>query len=858
MSDKTQFWTRDWFVGLALTLIFLVALGSAALDGLERQAYDLGVRMASGEPSQQVSVIAIDDRSIENIGRWPWSRTILAEMTERLAAAGARVIGNTILLLEPQRDPGLVTINDLLSFARQSSLGALPQELDPTLRSDITTMLSRLARSEDELNTDRRLAGAMERSGNVIMGMPFAIGQPQGRPDAALPDYIAANALHQITDVDGAYDAGLLPFPTRDLTPPIEILGSRAMGIGHLNDRLDVDGAVRSVPLVLQHYDEFYPSLALLSAAFSLNLGIEDIELRLGEGVRVGQLTIRTDPYLRMYPFFYPDRNGEPAFSVDSFHDVVTGAIPISKYKGKVVLIGATATGVGASRPTPINEAMAPVLILAHTISSILEEDFFTIPGWSTIAEFSAILLIALYLTLLLPRLKAGPAAAVTALLTMLLIATELGLIVSQSIWLQLISATTLLLAGHILLTTKRYLLTERNKERVEADSAETNRMLGLAFQGQGQLDMAFDKFRKCPVDDQILDALYNLALDYERKRQFNKAGSVYRYISDHNPEFRDVKSRLNRSDQLENTVMLGGGGAGPTASLIGADGTVEKPMLGRYEVEKELGKGAMGVVYLGKDPKINRVVAIKTMALSQEFEPDELADVKERFFREAETAGRLNHPMIVSIFDAGEEQDLAYIAMEFLEGKDLTVFTKANNLLPPMRVFDIVMKVAMALDYAHQQNVVHRDIKPANIMYQVENAKLKITDFGIARITDSSKTKTGMVLGTPSYMSPEQLAGKKVDGRSDLFSLGVMLYQMLTGQLPFQGDSMAALMFKIANEQHPDPLSIRPELPPCLRQVVDKALAKSADERFQTGKALAVAVRNCAVTIQKKGKAKS
>src|SRR5690606_1210833 len=163
------------------------------------------------------------------------------------------------------------------------------------------------------------------------------------------------------------------------------------------------------------------------------------------------------------------------------------------------------------------------------------------------------------------------------------------------------------------------------------------------------------------------------------------------------------------------------------------------------------------------------RIVAIKTMALSQEFGPDELKDVKERFFREAETAGRLTHPNIVTIYDAGEEHDLAYIAMEFLKGGDLAAHTKPGNLLPLPKVLSMFARVAEALAYAHRNNVVHRDIKPANIRYEPESDTVKVTDFGIARITDSSKTKTGMVLGTPSYMSPEQLAGMKIDGRSDL-----------------------------------------------------------------------------------------
>jgi serine/threonine-protein kinase len=243
-------------------------------------------------------------------------------------------------------------------------------------------------------------------------------------------------------------------------------------------------------------------------------------------------------------------------------------------------------------------------------------------------------------------------------------------------------------------------------------------------------------------------------------------------------------------------------------------------------------------------------VVAIKTMALSQEFDEEELKDVKERFFREAETAGRLTHPNIVTIFDAGEEHDLAYIAMEFLKGKDLVPYTKANNLMPLPRVLSIVARVADALDYAHQNHVVHRDVKPANFMYEPESDAVKVTDFGIARITDSSKTKTGMVLGTPSYMSPEQLAGKKIDGRSDLFSLGVTLYQLACGKLPFEGESMAQLMFKIANETHPDIRTVRPDLPDCLVAILDKALVKDADRRYQTGAEMARDLRACLSTI--------
>jgi len=272
--------------------------------------------------------------------------------------------------------------------------------------------------------------------------------------------------------------------------------------------------------------------------------------------------------------------------------------------------------------------------------------------------------------------------------------------------------------------------------------------------------------------------------------------------------------------------------------------------MLGRYQLEQELGRGATGIVYRGRDPQTGRVVAIKTVALSRGLEPGELQEVSERFVREAETARRLNHPNLVRIFDAGAAHDLAYIAMEFLQGTDLTPYTRPDNLLPLPQVMRIIARVAAALHYAHANRVVHRDIKPSNIMYEPASDTVKVTDFGIAHITDLSRTKTGVVFGTPSYMSPEQLAGKTIEGRSDLFSLGVTFYQLVSGYLPFQGDSMPQLVFKIANEPHIDILTYNPKLPPCVVGIINKALAKHPAERYQTGDEMAQAIEACAAAM--------
>ena len=267
--------------------------------------------------------------------------------------------------------------------------------------------------------------------------------------------------------------------------------------------------------------------------------------------------------------------------------------------------------------------------------------------------------------------------------------------------------------------------------------------------------------------------------------------------------------------------------------------------MLGRYKVLKELGHGAMGFVYLGKDPTIQRFVAIKTMRLDQIGHDEQLQDVKARFFREAESTGRLSHPNIVTIYDAGEQDNLGYIAMELLEGTPLNQRARKPNLLPVNDALLTVATVADALDYAHQQGIVHRDIKPANIMLTKDRV-VKVMDFGIAKMASSSKTQTNIVMGTPTYMSPEQIAGKKVDGRSDIFSLGIVLFELLTGQLPFTADNLSAVLFSIAHHPHPVIQTLRPDLPIMVQEIVDRALQKELPHRYRRADEFAGELRAC------------
>ena len=258
------------------------------------------------------------------------------------------------------------------------------------------------------------------------------------------------------------------------------------------------------------------------------------------------------------------------------------------------------------------------------------------------------------------------------------------------------------------------------------------------------------------------------------------------------------------------------------------------------YEIGEEIGRGAMAVVHRAVDRRSGRTVAIKRLALQREFAPEDLVDVRDRFMREASAARHLDHPDILRVLDAGECAGETWIAMEYVVGQDLSHHTRSGQLLPLREVLLLGARLGRALQYAHGHGVVHRDIKPANVMLERDTGSVKLTDFGFAREADGSRTRTWLVLGTPSYMSPEQLAGLQVDGRSDLYSLGAMLFQLLTGHLPHQTESMATLMHQITNQPAPDIRRLRPELPESLALVVALALEKRPELRYQRGDTLA------------------
>ena len=279
-----------------------------------------------------------------------------------------------------------------------------------------------------------------------------------------------------------------------------------------------------------------------------------------------------------------------------------------------------------------------------------------------------------------------------------------------------------------------------------------------------------------------------------------------------------------------------------PDATIITKDVLIKK--LGRYEILSELGKGSMGIVYKAVDPLIDRTVAIKTINFN--LSGDEIAGFVERFNREAKSAGRLNHPNIVTIYDVGKTDDTAFIAMEHLEGQELKEII-AEQTMRPERIVEITAQIADGLAFAHDNGVVHRDIKPANIMI-LRNDVVKIMDFGIAMTSSGTQTLAGTILGSPKYMSPEQVSGIVVDGRSDIFSLGAILYEMLTGIAVFgrgSSSSLTSIMYQVVNEMPELPMKVNPAIPAAFDYIVSKALAKKPEDRYQSAREMAADLRN-------------
>jgi tRNA A-37 threonylcarbamoyl transferase component Bud32 len=493
-------------------------------------------------------------------------------------------------------------------------------------------------------------------------------------------------------------------------------------------------------------------------------------------------------------------------------NDLIDGRINSRNLVGFTVFVDAEPELIAAQARLPSGQFVTHSEIVAALLANVENDKSVIAPSWAKAMEWLAPVLLAIIAVLFMPdRGRRDIAVMSIAIVVALLLIEAMALLVMHT---RLdLGRAVLIFTGVAILNI--WLVSDKKKGSVDAFKK------GSDFLAAGRLEPAFAEFRRCPPSETLATIMYKLSLSFEQQAKPERAEAVLEWMK-----------RTHSSISTKVTATKNSGGV--------------PQRLGRYMIERRIGRGAMGSVYLGKDPRINRAVAVKTIRIEKEFEDEELKEARLRFYREAESAGRLTHPNIITVFDAGEDKGLAYIAMEYVPGAPLKDFTDPKKLLAPKRAIELCASTAEALDYAHNQGVIHRDIKPANLLYNPKEGSLKISDFGVARLTDNNRTKTGIVLGTPMYMSPEQLGAETLTGLSDLFSLGVTLYELLIGEVPFKATNIAVLMTKITTEEAAPVSNRRAGIPPSVDAVLAKALAKRPENRFSCGAEMAIALRNC------------
>ena len=584
---------------------------------------------------------------------------------------------------------------------------------------------------------------------------------------------------------------GLLKSTTPVFVPARHPLAARSDHIGFVSVRPDNDGVLRNAQLWHLNGDVKSPSLPLAVA-------LSAADPAAAQKIASSKETIYFSNYAEL-----------PRLSVS---DVLRGGTDAT-LQGATVFVDADPALIGAEAVLPSGQYVTDSELTAAQLGDIEYGRVISTPTWARALEWLAPLLMAVAAVLVMPerdRRDIGLFAVIgVATLLIIQILLLLGLRIRIDI-----GRAVLIYSGVAMLCA--YLVEDVKKESVNAFKK------GSDFLSAGRLEPAFAEFRRCNPSETVAAVMYKLSLAFEQQAKPERAEAVIDWM---------------KRTHVESQSTLG-------LTELSAD---MPKRLGRYVIERRIGRGAMGAVYLAQDPRINRSVAVKVIPIEKEFEDEELKEARLRFYREAESAGRLTHPNIITVYDAGEDNGLAYIAMEYVPGIPLKDFTDPMRLLAPKRALELAAITADALDYAHNQGVIHRDIKPANLLYNPKDASLKISDFGVARMTDNNSTKTGIVLGTPMYMSPEQLGAEDLLGSSDLFSLGVTLYELLIGEAPFKATNIAVLMTKITTDD-PEPVANRRNgIPSSADAILAKAMAKRPQDRFSCGAEMAVALRNCA-----------
>jgi serine/threonine-protein kinase len=815
----------DLLLGSIIVVLFigLSWIRLPAFEAMERFIYDAEMRSlrSNNRSDSQIAIIEIDEKSTERLGEWPWPRYIIAELLVKLDSEAGRIIGLNLPFVKKEANLGL---KEVKGFSEKA-------QAYPAAKGGVAYkkwVLENLSEITAKLDGDRKLVKAVEENGKVIL----PAFSHQGRLEGGGSLEHVTPALH-----DGYLTQQDVPawmkqrFLSKELFLPFNDLTQAALGLGVADPSRAGSAAGWSYPMFINYRGMFIPSFPLRIAIAYLNQKPEQVRVE-SSRIRLKNTAIPLSDGEMLVRY----RNGG-LFNRYSFIDVFEKEATASALTEKIVLIGFGATEESGI-DTPISPAMSEIEWSAHVLENALTGRAIVRPPLMGYFEALAILLLGLIGSYFAPRMGILGRTSLLGGLILLVLICGFTMFLQLDLWFKTTYVVCCLVTVYLVVSVKPLF----TSAAATGGATEAIRLLGLDHQARGRLDLAFDQFRKLPLNDQTKNLIYKLGLEYENEDMTDKALSAYEHINE-GEGYRDLDLRIQRlKSSVKSSEVEDYGSVAEPRPLEGSSDET-RLTVGRYQILEELGKGSMGLVYKALDPKINRLLAIKTIRFSDEFDDDVIDEIKERFFREAEIAGRLSHPSIVTVYDVGEDRDLTYMAMELLEGEDLDKFINKESLLSFMKVLGVTAKVADALGFAHSCDVIHRDIKPANIMLLKEGG-VKVTDFGIAKALSSSRTRTGVILGTPNYMSPEQIMGQKIDERSDIFSLGVLLFQLLTGELPFRGDNLSSLLYQITQVRHPSVREYNPKVPKACGQIIDRALAKKPEERFKNATDMAKVIR--------------
>lgn len=630
---------------------------------------------------------------------------------------------------------------------------------------------------EDTSGNTKILSEAIQKNKNVILPIYFNLSE-LGIAETQAPLSVSKSAWFR-SDQPNLYPA----LPAKEIHYPSELLLRTQALYGQINITYDIDRKVRKDPLLIYYDQNFYPSAALQIVRSYLNVKPEQIKW-MGNKLSLKGAVVPMDNKGRMLiSFCGPQRT----FRYYSAGDVLDQKIDLKKLSHRIVMVGLVSSRNFLATPV---SSLPSVEKTANVVENIIHQNFLFKANF--LYDLLFIILIGIFCALVLPQISL--AYRMVILLLFLFVSTNLSF---------------LLFATSGILTKPFYPLLEISLFTIVAPAMKPKKKIvrrsAIPIHRETALSSPGEKEKTFSPEEKIEEKIgFSPAQEDERTQAILKTQVVL------NPPTEEKKTR---GEKITTQINL--------------------TQFGRYQILEPMGKGAMGMVYKGKDPAIDRLVALKTIRLDEISSDQQIEELRKRLIFEAQAAGRLSHPNIVTIYDVGVEGNLEYVAMEYLKGYTLDKLIEKKSEVNYRIVAKIMIQVCDALSYAHQRGIVHRDIKPGNIMI-LDNFDVKVMDFGIARLGVSNLTQEGMAIGTPGYISPEQLQGKPADKRSDIFSLGVVLYELLTKKKPFQGETISSLMYNIINEEPLPPSVINDKTPLIFDRITSKAMAKNLEERFQ------------------------